>query len=151
MATIAAAGQQVLLAAAYYLGLLLLFRMAGKRLAGQTTTFDLVVLIGLAVVLQQVTLRPGPLNAAAFMLTVFGLHQGVAALCARSRLARRLIRGAARPLVRNGQVSYRALDEERMSYEELLAGLRKAGVADPRKVRLATLEETGQISVLPAS
>lgn len=142
-------GAQGLLALGYYAGLLILFRLAGKRLAGQTTTFDLVVLIGLAVVLQGVTLRPGRLNAAVFVLMVFVLHQLTAFLCSRSRRARRLLRGSARPLVRDGRVSYEALAEERMSYEELLAGLRKAGFADPSSVRLATLEETGHISAIP--
>jgi uncharacterized membrane protein YcaP (DUF421 family) len=140
---------QGLLAFAYYALLLILFRLAGKRLAGQTTTFDLVVLIGLAVVLQGVTLRPGKTNAAVFVTVVFLLHQLAAVLCARSRRARRIIRGAARPLVREGRVSYEALSEERMSYEELLAGLRKVGIADPSAVRLATLEETGHISAIP--
>ena len=141
-------GEQTLLAAAYYAGLLTLFRLAGKRLAGQTTTFDLVVLIGLAVVLQEMTLRPGKANAGVFVVVVFVLHTFVAFLCARSRAARRLLRGAARPLVREGHVSYEALAEERMSYEELLAGLRKAGFPDPSSVRLATLEETGHISAI---
>ena len=144
------AGQQLLLASAYYVALLALFRLAGKRLAGQTATYDLVVLIGLAVVLQQVTLRPGALNAVLFVVTVFALHQLVAWLCARSRAVRRLLRGAARPLVRNGQVSLEALAEEKLSYEDLLAGLRKVGFADPAEVRLATLEETGHISAVGA-
>jgi uncharacterized membrane protein YcaP (DUF421 family) len=146
--TLLAAGWQMLLAAAYYTALLGLFRLAGKRLAGQTTTYDLVVLIGLAVVLQQTTLRPGLVNAVVFVGTVFSLHQLVAGLCARSRAARRLFRGAARPLVRNGHVSLEALAEEKLSYEDLLAGLRKVGFADPADVRLATLEETGHISAV---
>ena len=82
------------------------------------------------------------------MVTVFALHQLVAWLCARSRAVRRLFRGAARPLVRNGQVSLEALAEEKLSYEDLLAGLRKVGFADPAEVRLATLEETGHISAV---
>jgi uncharacterized membrane protein YcaP (DUF421 family) len=149
-AGIVAGAKQLLLASAYYAALLTLFRLAGKRLAGQTTTYDLVVLIGLAVVLQQVTLRPGPVNALLFVATVFALHQLVAIVCARSRTARRLLRGSARPLVRNGQVSFEALEEEKLSYEDLLAGLRKVGFADPAEVRLATLEETGQISAVGA-
>jgi uncharacterized membrane protein YcaP (DUF421 family) len=56
--------QQVLLALGYYVGLLAIVRLAGKRLAGQTTTFDLVVLITLGVVLQQALLMDGPLNSA---------------------------------------------------------------------------------------
>lgn len=149
ISTVPALATQALLAAAYYTALLILFRLAGKRLAGQTTTFDLVVLIGLAVVLQEVTLRPGKAQAAVFVGVVFGMHQLTAILCARSRRARRIIRGAARPLVREGVVSYEALAEERMSYEELLAGLRKVGIATPSQVRLATLEETGHISAIP--
>jgi uncharacterized membrane protein YcaP (DUF421 family) len=139
---------QATLAALYYGVLLVMFRLAGKRLAGQTTTFDLVVLIGLAVVLQGATLRPGPVNAAVFVAMVFALHQGVAWLCARSRRARRLLRGAPRPLIRDGRVARDALAEERLSYDELLAGLRKVGFTDPAQVRLATLEETGHISAV---
>ena len=141
--------EQVLLAALYYGILVLMFRLAGKRLAGQTTTFDLVVLISLAVVLQTVTLRSGPLNAVVFIATVFGAHRLLALICARSRRARRFIRGAPRPLVFRGTVSEAALSEEGLSYEELLAGLRKAGFRHPSEVKLAILEETGHISAVP--
>ena len=83
------------------------------------------------------------------MVTVFSLHQLVARLCARSRAARRLFRGGARPLIRNGQVSLEALAEEKLSFN-LLAGLRKVGFANPADVRLAILEETGHISAVGA-
>jgi uncharacterized membrane protein YcaP (DUF421 family) len=43
---------QVGLALAYYATLVSIMRLAGKRLAGQTTTFDLVILITISVVLQ---------------------------------------------------------------------------------------------------
>jgi uncharacterized membrane protein YcaP (DUF421 family) len=145
-----AISQQSLLATAYYLLLVTVFRLAGKRLAGQTTPFDLLVLIGLGVALQNVTLRPGPLNAIAFIVTVFLLHILAAQLCARSWRMRRLLRGLPRPLVREGRVCYDALEEERLTYDELLAGLRKAGYERPEEVRLAILEETGQISAIRA-
>jgi uncharacterized membrane protein YcaP (DUF421 family) len=140
--------QQVLLALGYYVGLLAIVRLAGKRLAGQTTTFDLVVLITLGVVLQQALLMDGPLNSAVFLLTVFAAHRGLASLCARSRKVRRLVRGAPRPLVVDGRVAHDALEDEGLSYDELLAGLRKLGHSSPDGVRLATLEETGHISVV---
>jgi uncharacterized membrane protein YcaP (DUF421 family) len=141
--------KQALLALVYYAALVLMIRLAGKRLAGQTTTFDLVVLIGLAVVLQTATFTPGPMNAVVFVVVVFLAHRGLAVLCARSRSIRRVVRGSPRPLVFRGRVSYQALDEEALSYDELLAGLRKLGFAHPSEVRLATLEETGHISALP--
>ncbi len=141
--------EQVGLALGYYAALILMFRLAGKRLAGQTTTFDLVVLIGLAVVLQTVTLRSGAGNAVIFVVSVFAAHRLVAVACARSRRVRRFIRGAPRPLVFRGQVAEDALADEGLSYEDLLAGLRKAGFRHPREVQLAILEETGHISAVP--
>jgi uncharacterized membrane protein YcaP (DUF421 family) len=140
---------QALLALAYYAALVIIMRLAGKRLAGQTTTFDLLVLITLGVVLQQTVLREGTTNALVFVATVFALHRGLALWCAKSQRVRRLVRGAPRPLVRDGQVAYDALEDEALSYDELLAGLRKSGINDPKTVRLATLEETGHISAVP--
>ena len=140
--------EQALLGLLYYTALVGLMRLAGKRLAGQTTTFDLVILITLGVVLQTTMLRPGNANALVFVAAVFGAHRGTAVACARWARLRRLLRGAPRPLVVHGKVSFEALEEESMSYEELLAGLRKLGHERPEGVRLATLEETGHVSVI---
>ncbi|HUS66650.1 MAG TPA: YetF domain-containing protein [Kofleriaceae bacterium] len=139
---------QIALALAYYGGLVLMMRAAGKRLAGQTTTFDLVVLITLAVVLQTTALREGLASALTFVVVVFIAHFSLAAVCARSPRVRRLVRGAPRPLIRDGRVDHDALAAEHMSYEELLAGLRKLGHPGPQKIALATLEETGHISAV---
>lgn len=139
---------QSLLALAYYAALVALFRLAGKRLAGQTTTFDLVVLISLAVVLQEVTMREGTASALVFLLTVFAAHRGLAVACARWVRLRHLVRGRARSLVVDGRVAHDALHEENMTYDDLLAGLRKLGFDHPSKVRIAALEETGHVSAV---
>jgi len=135
-------------AAAYYGGLLVLVRMAGKRMAGQTTTFDLIILIALGVVLQSAALQDGAGNAVVFVLTVFALHRMTAMLCARSRFVRYVVRGKPRPLVRDGHVIGRALELEGITHAELLAGLRKLGYDRPDDVKLAVLEETGHISAV---
>ncbi len=146
LATVIAA--QAAGAAIYYVLLVLVFRLAGKRLAGQTTTFDLIVLIGLGVALQNAALRPGRVTALTFVVTVFVMHVLFSQLCARSWKARALLRGLPRPLVENGKVSERALIDERLTLDELLAGLRKAGFESPADVRIAILEETGHISAV---
>ena len=56
-----------------------------NALTTKTTTFDLIVLISLGVVLQTSLLREGAWNAAVFVGTVFVAHRGLAALCARHR------------------------------------------------------------------
>ena len=135
-------------AAAYYVGLVVIVRLAGKRMAGQTTTFDLLVLITLGVVLQTAALNRGAANALVFVLTVFALHRLTAAACARSEGIRRLVRGKPRPLIRDGRIIERALELEGVTRSELLAGLRKLGFERADDVKLAVLEETGHISAV---
>jgi uncharacterized membrane protein YcaP (DUF421 family) len=140
---------QAVYALAYYAGLVVVTRLAGKRLAGQTTTFDLVVLIQLAVVLQTTALRPGTARAAVFVVTVLAAHISLARLCARHPGLRHVVRGEPRRLVSQGNVIDRALAEEGISRDELEAGLRKLGFESPAAVEQAVLEETGHISAVP--
>jgi len=142
---------QILAGSLYYGFLILLTRLAGKRLAGQMTTFDLIVLIGLAVVLQQIFLGEGRRNAAVFLVTVFSLHWLSAAACARWAWLRHLLRGQPRQLVRHGEVLEEALRREGVSAEELQAGLRKLGYQSAADVELAVIEETGHITAVGKS
>lgn len=135
-------------ALAYYVALIVIMRLAGKRLAGQTTTFDLIVLITLGVVIQGVAVQAGVVNAVVFVVTVFAAHRGLAALCASSTWVRHLVRGKPRVLVRDGRIIEHALEHEGISRDELLAGLRKLGYDSPEPVKLAVLEETGHISAV---
>lgn len=137
-------------ALAYYAALIVIMRLAGKRLAGQTTTFDLIVLITLGVVIQSTALQDGWPNALVFVITVFAAHRGLAALCAHVTWIRHLIRGKPSVLVRDGRIIEQALEREGVTREELMAGLRKLGYDSPDPVKLAVLEETGHISAVGA-
>ena len=141
-------GLQILKALAFYVALLVMFRLAGKRLAGQTTTFDLIVLITLGVVIQGAALAPGALNAIAFATTLFAAHKALSRWCARSESIRHFVRGKPRTLVQDGRILEDALVREAMTRDELLAGLRKLGHQNPGEIKLAVLEETGQISAV---
>jgi len=146
--TLATLGLQFVLGVAYYLIVIALVRFAGKRLAGQMTTFDLVVLIGLVVVAQQPMLLPGAASAFTFVLTVLVSHRALAWLCARNQTLRHLVRGRPRALVHDGAVIGAALRDEGVSMDELMAGLRKLGFESPTEVKLAVLEETGHVSAI---
>ncbi len=141
-------GLQVLWALAYYIALLVVVRFAGKRLAGQTTTFDLIVLITLGVVIQDVALAPGALNALIFVVTVFSAHKLLALCCAKSTSIRHLVRGKPRTLVQDGRILDAALAHEGITPDELMAGLRKLGHERLDEIRVAVLEETGHISAV---
>ena len=134
------------LAIIYYSGLITIMRLAGKRLAGQTTTFDLIVLISRGVVLQSSLLKPGFLNALVFIAVVFSLHKSLALLAAQHPFLRSLLRGKPKPLVKDGKMMTDALQAEGIGEEELQAGLRKQGFFKIEDVKLAVLEETGHIT-----
>ncbi len=142
--------EQLGLACAYYLALVLLIRLAGKRLAGQTTTFDLLVLISLGVTLQELTLNDGRPAAAVFIVAVFSLHIGLARASAQFPLLRKFLREEPRPVIRKGQFIQTALKEEGLTEEEVLAALRKLGYASEEGLDMAVLEETGHISAIPS-
>jgi uncharacterized membrane protein YcaP (DUF421 family) len=135
-------------ALAYYIILIVMMRLAGKRLAGQTTTFDLIVLITLGATVQSAMVGHGPLDTAVFVVVVFAVHRGLASICRVSPAVRHLVRGKPRALVLDGKVISTALEAEGVSHDELLAGLRRLGFEQPEEVRLAVLEETGHISAV---
>ena len=139
---------QVAKAVGYYATLLVMMRLAGKRLAGQTTTFDLLVLITLGVTVQSIYVEDGTLNTVVFVVVVFAAHRGLAAVCRVSPAVRHFVRGKPRALVRDGVVIDAALVAEGISRDELLAGLRRLGFEQPEQVHLAVLEETGHISAV---
>ena len=139
---------QALKGLAYYATLIVMMRLAGKRLAGQTTTFDLLVLITLGATVQSALVSKGLAQTAVFVVTVFTAHRLLAQVCRRSTAIRHLVRGRPRCLVRDGQVITEALDAEGVSHDELLAGLRRLRFEQPSEVHLAVLEETGHISAV---
>jgi uncharacterized membrane protein YcaP (DUF421 family) len=149
--TFAAIAEQTGLALVYYAALLVLMRLSGKRLAGQITMFDLIVLISLAVVVQNATLRKDGLSAVVFVVTVFCAHRGVTQACARWPRLRKIVRGSARALVHEGVIDRRALASEGMCEADLRAGLRKLGIERVEEVKTAALEETGHISAVRKS
>ena len=127
-----------------------IMRLAGKRLAGQTTTFDLIVLITLAVAVQRTRHSRMAERRGVRRNRISGSPR-LAALGAKSAWIRHLVRGKPSVLVRDGQVIDKALAREGISREELLAGLRKLGYDAPEAVKLAVLEETGHISAVGAA
>ena len=76
MSDVQAIALQVAKAIGYYVILVVMMRLAGKRLAGQTTTFDLIVLITLGATVQNAmvgsntSLYGGILAAGSLLLSI---------------------------------------------------------------------------------
>ena len=81
--------------------------------------------------------------------TILALNYGVVELAYRSKRARRLLESHPTLLIHNGRLLQDNLRRERVTFDDLLAALRRNGVTDPAHVRVAVLEENGGISVIP--
>jgi uncharacterized membrane protein YcaP (DUF421 family) len=66
----------------------------------------------------------------------------------RSKLIDKLTGAPPTVLVKNGRIQHKALAKERLNEDELWQGLRLMDVDDIKEVKQATLEPSGQISVL---
>ena len=125
-----------------------MFKLSGKRAAGQLTSFDLIVMISLAVVLQQALVKEGLQNEVTFFLTLFIHHRIFNWACLKFPAFRYFTRPRPALIVKDGIVIKEVMELEKISQDEIMAGLRKLGFEELKQVKKAYLEETGQISVI---
>ncbi|PAP76278.1 DUF421 domain-containing protein [Rubrivirga marina] len=144
----------VLRGAAVYLFLVVVFSALGRRTLVQTTNFDLVLLIIIGQSTQLALLGDdySVTNAALLILTLLGLHLGLAAIKDRLPRAERVLGGGPPVLV---VADGRLLKDQAAAVgvgadDVLLAARRLHGLERMAQVRYALVERTGEISVVPA-
>jgi len=135
-----------------YLALMMTFRFLGKRELGQFTPFDFVLLLVLANAVQNAMVGDnnslmGGLSAAG---TLVILHALFVSLTRRSSRLRRVLEGTPTVLLRKGALDWRALENERLDHDDIMAALREHGFYSAKQVELAVLELDGSISVIGA-
>jgi uncharacterized membrane protein YcaP (DUF421 family) len=134
-----------------YLFVVVGLRFGGKRQVGQLSIVDLVVLLLLANAVQNSMVGDnssilGGVVAGAVILV---LGRSLNILIDRFRPIRELVVGEPRILIRDGNVSLRALRTEEISVDELMEALREHGLEETKDVKLAILEVDGSISIVP--
>jgi len=132
-----------------YLALILLLRIFGKRELAQLNPFDLVVLLSLSNTVQNALIGndnsvSGGLIGALALLGVNWLV--VRALYTSPRLER-LITGTDRILILDGVVDRKALREEVLTQEELLAVIHRQGFEDFDEVQECSISPNGSFYV----
>jgi uncharacterized membrane protein YcaP (DUF421 family) len=135
-----------------YLFLVIALRIGGKREVGQLTTPDLVVLLVVAngvqnaMVGENTTLLGGIVST----VVIIGVAKVIAVAVSRSPRLERALIGEPRILIIDGVPDPKAMREEEIGMDELMAALREHGVEHVNEVHLAVLEVDGSISVIPA-
>ncbi|AZE88789.1 DUF421 domain-containing protein [Pseudomonas orientalis] len=142
----------VLRAAAIYLVLLVLFKIAGRRSLAELTTFDLVLLMVIGEATQQALLGDdfSLTNAVLVIVTLIAIDIGFSLIKQRSLWFSRLLDGGPTVVVEQGRVLHERLKRARLDEDDILEAARSAqGILEIRQIRFAILERNGKISVIP--
>ncbi|MEG8235470.1 DUF421 domain-containing protein [Pseudomonas orientalis] len=142
----------VLRAAAIYLVLLVLFKIAGRRSLAQLTTFDLVLLMVIGEATQQALLGDdfSLTNAVLVIVTLIAIDIGFSLVKQRSLWFSRLLDGGPTVVVEQGRVLHERLKRARLDEDDILEAARSSqGILEIRQIRFAILERNGKISVIP--
>lgn len=142
----------VLRAAAIYLALMVLFKIAGRRSLAELTTFDLVLLMVIGEATQQALLGDdfSLTNALLVIATLITIDIGLSLIKQRSRWFSRLLDGGPTIVVENGQLLHERLKRARLDEGDILEAARSAqGIVEIRQIKFAILERNGKLSVIP--
>jgi len=143
----------VLVGVPAYVALVFFLRISGKRTLTKMNAFDLVITVAFGSTLATVLLSSSVALAEgvmAFALLV-ALQFVVTWLSVRSKIVRSLVKAEPRLLFHDGAFLPGALRSERVTEEEVRAGVRQQGIARMESVEAVVLETDGSLTVLNSS
>ena len=132
-----------------YAALIVILRFAKKRSLGRATALDVVIVITIGSLASRGITGNAPLgNSLAAVIALLAMHWLVSLVTRDHSTISDWIKGRPRRIIADGVVDEKALVAAHMSDDDLAEDLRQQGVADPKDVKLAMLERSGQLSVL---
>ncbi len=134
----------------FYLLLLLVVRLLGKRQIGEMEPTEIVVTMLLANLASITIENPDmPIYYGVLPIAlVFGAELLLSRLTFQSIFVRKLFCGKPVILIDNGKIDEKNLRRTRVNLDELTMHLRENGVFDPTTVKFAILETNGQLSTM---
>ena len=142
----------VLRAAAMYLLLMILFKIAGRRSLTDLTTFDFVLLLVIGEATQQALLGDdfSVTNSVMIIATLIAIDVGFSQAKQRSKLLAKLIDGGQTIIVENGKPLTKRMREARITEADVMEAARSnQGIIEMEKIRYAIIERNGAISIIP--
>jgi uncharacterized membrane protein YcaP (DUF421 family) len=130
-----------------FVTLLAVFRLIGKRELGRLSPFELVMLMLIPEVLSDTLQGQGSvMDAFSGLSTLFLLVVVTSALVHRFERFEKIVEPEPTLLVADGRMLENALNEERITPEELFSEMRKQGIGRVSDVRWAVLESSGNVT-----
>jgi uncharacterized membrane protein YcaP (DUF421 family) len=132
-----------------YAALIVTLRLAKKRSLGRATALDVVIVITIGSLASRGITGNAPLgNSLAAVMALLAVHWFVSLVTRDHSTISDWIKGRPRRIIMNGEVDEKAVVAAHMSDDDLAEDLRQQGVEDPKEVKLAMLERSGQLSVI---
>jgi uncharacterized membrane protein YcaP (DUF421 family) len=141
----------VLRAAAMYIALMVLFKIAGRRSLAELTTFDFVLLMMIGEATQQALLGDdfSVTNGILVIVTLIAIDVGFSLLKQRSSWMSRLIDGEPTIIVENGKLLHRRLRHARLVEADVMEAARSSeGIEKLEEIKFAIIERNGKISII---
>ncbi|MBX5464273.1 MAG: DUF421 domain-containing protein [Clostridia bacterium] len=134
----------------FYVALVVVTRLMGKRELGRLSPSDFVVTIMIAdaatlAIDEKMPLWMGMIPVA----TIVALELLISVLLLRSPRFRQWLSGTPALVVYHGRLDRRAMARMRYNLDDLMTQLREKNITDIRDVEFAILETGGKLSVLP--
>lgn len=135
-----------------YVFLLLVFRIAGRRIMSQITTFDFVLLLVISEQTQQAMVANDPslTNAFLMILTLVGLDITFSLIKQRAPQIEKWLEGTPTIIVENGRPLKDRMVKARVDEFDVLSAARHLqGLERMDQIKYAVLERSGGISIIP--
>ena len=128
-------------------------RLSGKREIGQFTLFDLAMVLLVANALQPAMTGADQsvLGGAIILATIFALNRVVSEARVRVPFVRRVLEFKPTTIGRDGTWLKAEFARQGIDQGDADAALRQHGLEHVEQMKLATLEEDGSISIVPAA
>jgi uncharacterized membrane protein YcaP (DUF421 family) len=135
-----------------YVFLLLVFRIAGRRILSQMTTFDFVLLLVISEQTQQAMVANDPslTNAFLMILTLVGLDITLSVIKQRSPKIEKWLDGTSTIIVEKGRPLKDRMAKARIDESDVLTAARHLqGLERMEQIKYAVLERSGGITIIP--
>lgn len=126
----------------------ILLRIMGKRAVSEMSSFDLLITIVLGTAISEPVVTKN-LNLASYYSLAIGIVYLIFIRLTLTKSFKKFFTSSPTVLIRGGDIDEKALRKSKMTVQQLLGQLRAHGFSQVQDVEMATMEETGQISMLP--
>ena len=133
----------------FYLFIILIYRIMGKREVGQLGIVDLIVTILIAeiVAISVEDINKSILNSIIPIICLVILQIVLSYTSLKSSKIRTLLDGTPSFIIKNGKINYKEMIKQKYNLDDLLTQLREKGCRSIEEVEYAILENNGTLSI----